>query len=1078
MVIGLIASGTLLLAPVMTQWAERGTTRPHEMTPTEIEQERMEERWRQQIPFFTARERPSGLAVLSDDHRPDTRGRRDRRGLIDTPGGLIDLNSPQAFLDQLPQELRGGGPGTITVRGRRLVERGVNILQIDAGALATLGYDSIEAAVKKAGGEVLAAMSERGLAVRSRRPGVSRRLAELPFVEAAAEYYPGAKVQRNTGRMALAGRARAASTAMQLQVQLWNGSNTDAAFEEIKKIVGEEGVLKRSHDRSTLRVEADRGMARAIARTRRVAHISEVPEFVLSNSEGPTILMVGGWRDYGFIRPYHDAGIDGGGLNPSGIPANACSSTTSIVCGGDGDCPGSETCERRLSDGTAVIPPQIVAVTDNGLSIDAVHLSHTTTQPQETSPLQPNFAPIGPTHRKVHALQNVADSGLLSCDSLGSGSYTHGNVTAGIIAGHPGELGFTYTVDPEGRPEWVGEPLDALAKGSRILMQDAAGPDVCLNVEFVEKGGNVFPGDLLDRLNEAICPKGPNVSGPCNGITGGADEVHLQVMPFGTPNWDENLDNSINPNGTYSLGSHELDRFLTNNRDFMVFVPVGNKGMLPGGSLPRWPAWFDGTASNDGDPPEPLQVTTPATAKNILSVGNILADFYWEVAFVTDESPTNTSSKGPATALSARTAPLVLAPGNDSSGTFHLAATNRSDDNDNVEPVVNKITHGHGGTSVSSGFATAAAAVLRDYFAQGFYPMGARNDADRMPRVSGALVKAAFAASASFGEQIQEALRVTKEERTVARSRSVNLPNVAGVEVGVIGNMIQGYGRITLDQVLPIANYTASQGTVQEFFTVEYPAAGLIVHDSFSTGAVVIDNAEPSGVFETFEFTVDGPDAETVALLGRCDTLDPMDSRCISPPVKAGDACTEDADCDVATRAIPNGQLRIALAWIDPPSPPGSGGQLVNDLDLELQSPGPDNTIDTADDLFYLGNRYIQGRPLPAGQWSQDFLSDGLAVEARDTRNPVEAIHLSTKVDDRTPNQLVAGTWKVTVRRGGGGAFAGLISMIGWGRAAMMPTDSARPNSSPVSARIPPRTSRSPVSWMATAPGHRTRARE
>jgi hypothetical protein len=1032
--VALVAAPVLILT-VGLEWAERRITRPR-VNEEEVWKARQAERFHQSLPFFTARERPSGLAVLGDDHRPNVPpGRRGRRGLIDTPGGFIDLKSPEAFLAQLPQELRGGGPGTIPVRGRRLAERGVNILQIDAGALNSLGYDGVEAAVKEAGGEVLSAMSERGLAVRSRRPGVSRRLAELPFVEAAAEYFPGAKVRHDTGRMALAGKARAESHMMQLQVQLWNGSDTDAAFKEIGKIVGERGLLHRSHDRSTLRVEADRGMARAIARNRRVAHISEVPEFVLANADAPTILMVGGTRDYGFIRPYHDAGIDGGGLNPSGIPANVCSSTTTIVCGGDGDCPGSETCERRLNDGTAVIPPQIVAITDNGLSIDAVHLSHTATQPQETSPLQPNFAPIGPTHRKVHALYNAntQDSSLSSCDGVLSGSYTHGNVSAGIIAGNPGELGFTYnlTDDPALRPEFDGTPLDALSKGSRIIMQDAADSTVCLNAEFFERGGNVNPGDLLDRLNESICPKSGG-TGLCDGIIGGADEVHLQLMGFGTPNWDNNFDNTINPNGTYSLGSHQLDKFLTNNRDFMVFVPVGNKGKLPGDAFfeTRWPALFNGTTADDDPnfPAEPLQVTTPATAKNIAAIGTAYADDGEEVGFFNDERPESSSSKGPATAVSARTAPLVIAVGIEfgGGGNFSTGSTNRSDDNDNAAPVVNKTTDQNWGTSVAAGFATSAAAVLRDYFAQGFYPMGARNDADRMPRVSGALVKAAFAASAEFNEQIQEALRVTGSDRTVARSRSVNLPDVAGVNVGVIGNMIQGYGRITLSQVLPIPNYTPSQGSIQEVFTVEYPAAGLIVHDSFSTGAALIDNTTTS---QTFEFTVEGPDAEGVDLAGLCDTdLE----QCIVPPVKVGDACTADADCDVLTRAIPNGQLRIALAWIDPPSPPGSGGQLVNDLDLELESPGPDNDILTAaDNLFYVGNRYIQDDPLPAGQWSQDFTPAQIALgEARDLRNPVEAIHLSSLVDGIKPNQLLTGTWRVTVKRGGGGAFAGTISGI------------------------------------------------
>jgi len=38
-----------------------------------------------------------------------------------------------------------------------------------------------------------------------------------------------------------------------------------------------------------------------------------------------------------------------------------------------------------------------------------------------------------------------------------------------------------------------------LARGSRIIMQDAALPTRCLLTELTEVGGNLAPGNLLDR---------------------------------------------------------------------------------------------------------------------------------------------------------------------------------------------------------------------------------------------------------------------------------------------------------------------------------------------------------------------------------------------------------------------------------------------------------------------------------------------------------------------------------------------------------------------------------------------------
>ena len=148
------------------------------------------------------------------------------------------------------------------------------------------------------------------------------------------------------------------------------------------------------------------------------------------------------------------------------------------------------------------MPPQIVLVTDNGISLDTPNFSQTATEVTGTTPA----IPIGPSHRKVHAIQVVEDNGT-SCDAPLSGAGTHGNIVAAAIAAYPSELGFFASPL---RPGDGGVPrfanLDGVARGARILLQDVAGPDRCTINSLIERGGDLLPGSLWARLNEAICP--------------------------------------------------------------------------------------------------------------------------------------------------------------------------------------------------------------------------------------------------------------------------------------------------------------------------------------------------------------------------------------------------------------------------------------------------------------------------------------------------------------------------------------------------------------------------------------------
>ncbi len=954
----------------------------------------------QRTPLPTPQFRPPGLSPFGDQfRRAETPG--DTRGRVVTSLGALDLRNPH-LLDALPPGLRRAA--ALSRPGRGGLAIGPNLVQIAADALRDRA-DEVASELAK-GGRVVGLLPERAFVVLSGSRQQLERMAALPYVEAMSPYLPGLKIERSLGRSPMIQEGRAKSHTLNILVTAWPGATRDEIDEMrrgLEAIVGARAVADFSGDGTVLSADAPADRVAQIAAIDSVQAVQESSEWVLANSEAPTVVMTGSLEDTLGARPYHDIGIDGGGLD-----TNA-----------DGE---------RVNDGSDTIPPQIVAVTDNGISYDSVQFSQSLTAPTDANHI------IGPNHRKIQAIQTVLDDGT-SCDGVLFGAGTHGNVVAGAIAGWPTGVGaFASKTVGIGTPPLVGVNLDGVARGARIIMQDCARTDRCTFNDLIEKGGNVVPGNIATRLRDAMY---------------GGNNVHLHVLPFGIPNFGGSVNDSTN--GTYSIEAAQIDTFLVNNRDYMVFVPVGNKGAIPTGpATRRYPDLFNGTAvDNDPNHPMPLQVSPPATAKDIVSVGGHREDMQSLFGtFNMEEVPSAFSSRGPATTQSLRMAPLLMSVAEDWSGIFDTPGTQgvavfRSRDVDNVLPVEAQLDELNTGTSFAAAYVTGAGALVRDYFEQGFYPTGNRSGSNRMPNVSGALVKAMLVASANFLEQSTFTDAPTDSDRFVAQARAIYSTSgtqgcVGAGTVGVIGNNEQGYGRVQLSNVLPIPNWPPAR-PIGAPDTLEYPAAGLLVYDDIGTGEAVINNSTNTSVTRTFTVS----SANTVGLPG-------------------------------GGRAVSIGSLRIALAWPDPPSlAVTSDGTLMNDLDLEVESPGPDNCLtaklcaggpspgapcaadadcgtggtcsvtatrpdgtacpvnSAADNLVYDGNVYVPQKGVKAGQWSQGRAKSG--QDLGDTRNPVEAVHLSSDPNgdrDVSDSQLDVGTWRVTVKHGSCGAVPGAISQI------------------------------------------------
>jgi hypothetical protein len=939
---------------------------------------------------------PEGRSPLGD-LRPDWRPPRGGLDLaIDTPLGFVEARSIG--------DLRLGAPALAGAPGRRLLDRGrsgelvsgFNAIRISREELASRTMDSVIDDLEKSGVRVHQVMATRALLVEIPERALEN-VAAAAYVQDALPWDPLFRVDPALGRTPFIQRSRAAREDLELIVTFFGGTDPRQARRDLEAIAGS-GVTEFGSDGLSFEARAHYAKVARIARLPRAMYVRERPEFLLMNVEIPTMAMVGNVEEnLPFQKPYHDAGVDGGGSG-----ALLCTNNPSRACASDGDCTAPGVCRlQRFNNDTAAVPPQIVAVTDNGLSYDSVQFAHTSTQPVTFS------NPVGRVHRKVHFVEILTGvDGDLGCDSILSGGGTHGNVVAGVIAGDGSALGaraskHTYNI----RPRVDNLEMDGVARGARILMQDAADTGVCTMNDLLERGGNVTPGSLLTRLDKAICSK-TGGSGACLNIIGGGEEVHLHVFPFGKPNFDTLLNN---PNdGLYTADAREIDDFLVNHRDYLVFAPVGNQGTAAPQRFfasfsaevkNRYPDFFDGTkADNDPNFPSPIQVGPPATAKNLVSVGSHFQDVQTAFGINEEENISNFSSKGPATEGSLRMAPMIMGVGADATGFFFSpntvsVAVWKSRDNDQLAPVDAVLDDINFGTSYATAEIAGLAALIRDYFAQGLYPTGARVDGDRIPNVSGPLVKAAIAASANFLEQIGNEYPTGGADRAVASARGLNLGTVAGQDIGILGNSEQGYGRPVLTSVLPLANWPTGKG-IGAPDTVEHPSAGLLIYDEIATGEPAINNTRTE---ITHEFTVDG---ESTRLVG-------------------------------GSRVVDRGQLRVALAWSDPPSGAGTAGLLVNDLDLELESPGPDNALaTTADNILYDGNNYKQGT-IKEGQWSRGR-GTGLP-DVGDKRNPVEAIHLSADPNgdgDTADSQLHTGSWLVRVKLGAGGATPGQITVL------------------------------------------------
>lgn len=246
------------------------------------------------------------------------------------------------------------------------------------------------------------------------------------------------------------------------------------------------------------------------------------------------------------------------------------------------------------------------------------------------------------------------------------------------------------------------DAADGMAPGAKLVMQDA--------------------GYQVDNCGDL-----PGIGCPVVDLNPIFQQTYNQGARIHSNSWGDNENASVQNN--YSSGSQDVDEFMWNHKDFLIFFAAGNSG--PGSG----------------------SVGSPSTAKNGVSVGATLRG-------TSANSMASFSSCGPT--ADNRIKPDITVPGSS------IVSAN----NDLSVTTNNCGTKTSSGTSMATPGAAGFAALIRQYYADGWYPTGGEVSTNGF-NPSAALVKATLVNSA------------------------VNMTGTTAIPASC-----QGWGRVLLDNAL------------------------------------------------------------------------------------------------------------------------------------------------------------------------------------------------------------------------------------------------------------------------------------
>ena len=333
---------------------------------------------------------------------------------------------------------------------------------------------------------------------------------------------------------------------------------------------------------------------------------------------------------------------------------------------------------------------QIVAVLDTGLDYSSCYFA----EPGNTPPPVNTGTPQGGlewrnvdySRRKV-----IAYNFLYSCDQFpGASGCERPTDPAGTWdnQGHGTRAAGAIAGD-RGAPIYHDD-FDAIATGAKLIIQD----------------GGFIGGDN--------CSHRPGFGCPVN-LTPILDQAYKQGARIHSNSWGDRQNTGPGgnaPTANYPASARDVDAFVYGHPDLLVVFNTGNYG-------------------SPGAPP-PSSLSAPGSAKNTLQVGGSRGSLGQ-----TDEVIAGYSLVGPT--RDGRIKPDVVGPA------YVGAASSRLQAGSGDDP--NCFATREGGTSWSSPSIAGAAALVRQYYTEGWYPSGKQTNNDRIVP-SAALLKATIIASA------------------------------------------------------------------------------------------------------------------------------------------------------------------------------------------------------------------------------------------------------------------------------------------------------------------------------------------
>ena len=227
---------------------------------------------------------------------------------------------------------------------------------------------------------------------------------------------------------------------------------------------------------------------------------------------------------------------------------------------------------------------------------------------------------------------------------------------------------------------------DAIATGAKIIVQDAG----------------YIGGDA--------CSQRPGIGCPVN-ITPILDQAYRQGARIHSNSWGDAQGSPFNPpTANYPPSARDVDTFVWSHPDMLILFNTGNFGSI-------------GTAPTS-------TVSAPGCAKNTLQVGGTRSGNHYA-----DDALSSFTLFGPT--HDGRIKPDIVGPAYVLAGDSSLLFSNGQ----------TCATTFQGGTSWSSPTIAGAAALVRQYYTDGYYPTGVATAANRMIP-SAALLKATIIAAA------------------------------------------------------------------------------------------------------------------------------------------------------------------------------------------------------------------------------------------------------------------------------------------------------------------------------------------